>query len=228
MVAILHSLTEARKSAEGKSHSAAPAFPRGGAIARLKRLHAEAEETAELANLLGRSLYAGIALPILGILTITLSVDMSPAPQLVWLGFVGVVAVSILLAYRQAMKHPFEYESLKTYAKDLSAILLFAGFAWGSGAFLALPAASSALPALFFAAVPAGIIAYLLRDRTALLLFLAPVTVLTAAACLLRPFTGSVWLAGGVLLCGLAIAGATRLYEKLTGLNSKPAMLSLP
>ncbi|MDR3528532.1 MAG: hypothetical protein P4L57_14775 [Rhizomicrobium sp.] len=201
---------------------------RGGSIARLKALHSEAEETARLANILGRSLYAGLALPVLAILTVALSVEMSPGPQLIWCLFVGAVSVAILVAYRHAMRQPFERSSLKHFAKDLSAILLFAGFAWGSGAFLALPVGTQPIALLVFASAPAVIIAYLLRDREALFLFLAPVTVLSASACLLKPFAGGLWAALLTILAAGVIAGATLLYERLTGEKSKPAMLALP
>jgi hypothetical protein len=219
MVAIVKSLFP-RPKAEEK--------PLRGSLARLKALHAEAEETARLANLLGRSGAVGAALPVLGIVTIALSVEANPASQIVWLLLVGAVALATLIAYRHAMKRPFEHDALKVYAKDLSAILLFAGFAWGAGAFLALPAGLSTGVVICFALLPAASIAYLLRDREALFLFLAPATVLTAAACLLKPFAGG-WIAAATLVAAAAVlVGAARLYERLTGIQSKPAMLSLP
>jgi hypothetical protein len=205
-----------------------PVRERAASLAKLKALHAEAEETARLANLLGRSGYVGAALPFLAIVTIGLSVEMNPAPQMVWLVFVGAVALAMLFAYRHAMKRPFERDALKSYAKDLSAILLFAGFAWGAGAFLALPAGTSLAAAIAFALLPAVAIAYLLRDREALFLFLAPVTGLTTAACLLKPFAGSWSAAGAVIAAAAVLVGVLHLYERLTGIPSKPAMLSLP
>jgi hypothetical protein len=201
---------------------------RSGSLAKLKVLHAEAEETARLSNLLGRSLYAGLALPVLAILTMGLALDMQPAPQLVWCLFVATVAGVMLLAYRKAMRRPFERAALKDFAKDLSAILLFAGFAWGSGAFLALPAFTSVVPTVLFVALPSIAIAYLLRDRTALLLFLAPATVLTVIASLLKPFEGGIGAAALVLLTSAAITGSTVLYAHFKGDQSRPAMLSLP
>lgn len=219
MVAIVKSLFPRPKPEEK---------PVGGSLARLKALHAEAEETARLANLLGRSGAVGAALPFLGIVTIALSVNANPASQMVWLVLVGAVALATLIAYRHAMKRPFEHDALKVYAKDLSAILLFAGFAWGAGAFLALPGGLSTGAVITFALLPAASIAYLLRDREALFLFLAPATVLTAAACLLKPFAGG-WIATATLVAAAAVlVGAARLYERLTGIQSKPAMLSLP
>lgn len=220
MVAIVRSISTAPKRQ--------PQTGRSDSIARLKLLHAEAEETARLANLLGRSAYAGVALPFLAILTMGLAVDPTPAPQMVWVLFVGAVALAMLIAYRSAMRCPFERNALKTYAKDLSAILLFAGFAWGAGAFLALPAATTIPAALVFAILPSAIVASLLRDREALYLFLAPVTALTAAACLLKPLAGGVWGALAILACTIGLAGAAHLYDRLTGASSRPAMLSLP
>jgi len=221
MVAILHSVTQAPERLPKLKG-------RPDALAKLKVLYGEAEETARLANLLGRSAYVGMALPFLAMVTMGLAVDMSPAPQLVWLVFVGAVALAMLIAYRHAIKSPFEPAALKTYAKDLSAILLFAGFAWGAGAFLALPVATPASAAIVFTLLPAAIIAALLRDRDALFLFLAPVTALTVAACLLKPFAGGAWAAGLVVVAAALLVGAARLYERLTGIPSKPAMLSLP
>ena len=224
MVAIIKSL----QPAAPRHPEAEPAKHGSGAIAKLKALHDEAEETARLANLLGRSSYVGMSLPVLAIVTMGLSVDVSPAPQLAWIACVGAVAGAMLIAYRRAMRRPFERTALKEYAKDLSAILLFAGFAWGAGAFLALPAATPAIATVLFALLPAAIIAYLLRDRDALALFLAPVTVATVAACLLKPFAGG-WLTGGVVvLAAAALVGAAHLFERVTGIPSKPAMLSLP
>ncbi len=167
-------------------------------------------------------------MPILAILTVALAVEMNPAPQLAWFALVSAVSVAILAAYRHAMRQPFQRATLKHFTKDLSAILLFAGFAWGAGAFLALPAGTEPVAVLVFAAGPALLIAYLLRDREALFLFLAPVTVLSAAACLLKPFVGGAWACLLTIVAAAVIAGAAVLYERLTGEKSKPAMLSLP
>jgi hypothetical protein len=201
---------------------------RSSAIARLKLLHTEAAETAHLANLLGRSLHAGIALPILAVVTVGLSDAMNPTAQLIWCGFVAVVSMAMLAAYRRAMRKPFERTSLKDFAKDLSAILLFAGFAWGSGAFLVLPVGTSSIAAVLFAAAPSLIIAYLLRDREALYLFLAPVASLTVAASLLSPFADGFLATGLIIFTSAAVAGAALFSERLIGAENKPAMLSLP
>lgn len=196
-----------------------------GALARLKVLHAEAEETARLANLLGRSLYAGLALPVLGIVTVGLADGASPVWQLIWCGFVASVSLALLVAYRHAMRQPFERSTLKAFAKDLSAILLFAGFVWGAGAFLALPAGTSAIPAILFAAAPAIAVAAFLREREAVFLFVLPVVATAAFGSVARPFADGL-LDGGLIAAACAIvAGASVLCERR---SSRPAMLSLP
>jgi hypothetical protein len=205
-----------------------PAEGRSSALAQLKLLHAEAEETARLANLLGRSLYVGLALPVLGVLTIGLADEVSPVSQLVWCGFVAAVSIALLIAYRHAMRQPFERAALKNFARDLSAILLFAGFAWGAGAFLALPPGTNAVAAILFAAAPAIAVSTLLQQREALFLFLAPAAALAAAGSLLKPFANGTLEAGLILAVSAVIAGAAVLREHWASNSGKPAMLSFP
>ena len=47
---------------------------------------------------------------------------------------------------------PFQRPSLKSFARDVSAILLYAGFAWGAGAFLVLASDAGIFPTVLFAA----------------------------------------------------------------------------
>ena len=205
-----------------------PEVEHTSALAQLKTLHAEAAETARLANLLGRSLYAGLVLPVLAVLTIGMADNVNPVSQLVWCALVSAVTFALLLAYRHAMHQPFERSVLKDFSKDLGAILLFAGFAWGAGAFLALPSGASAVAAVLFAAVPAIAVTALLRAREALFLFLAPAAALAAAASLLKPFADSMLVAGLILAVTAAIAGAAVLRERFASKHTKPAMLSFP
>jgi len=195
---------------------------------RLAALHEEAEETARLANLLDRSLYAAIVLPVLGLIVIGFSASMDFTSQLVWGGFVALVSVAVFKARAHAMKRPFERDNLKSFAQDISAILLFAGFAWGAGAFLALPEGTSLIGAMFFAAVPAIAVATLLREREAAFLFLAPMTVLVAIAALLRPFADGALAAGAILLLSAAIGlGLILAEQRRRRTHALPAMLPL-
>ena len=195
---------------------------RTGAITKLAQLHAEAEETARLANLLGRSLYAAIAMPLLAVLTVGLAQSVDLARQLVWCAFVAAASIAILVAYARAIRRPFDRESLKHFAKDISAILLFAGFAWGAGGFLAMPPGSGAVAAISFAIAPSILIAALLRERDAIFLFLAPVATLASFASVLRPFADGALDAGLIVIACGGLAGAVALMERRHAL---PAML---
>ncbi len=179
------------------------------AVAHLAQMHAEAVETARLANLLGRARHAAIALPVLAALAIVLGGGAGLAATIAWTILVGVSTLAILRAYGHAIRQPFARVTLHAFAQDISACLLYAGFAWGAGAFLALSTAAPSGAALLFAAVPAIAIAVLLREKQAALLFLAPVAALTAFACVLRPFAGGALAAALVLIACAVVASAT-------------------
>jgi hypothetical protein len=174
------------------------------AIARLAILHAEAAETARLSNLLGRSLYAALALPLAAALTVTLSTGVGMPPRVAWAVLVVAASLAIARAYASAIGQPFERAVLQAFAQDLNAVLLYAGFAWGAGAFLVLAKAAPIGTAVLFASAPVLVLALVLRERNAVLLFLAPVVTLTSFACVLRPFTGGALDAALVLIsCAL-------------------------
>jgi hypothetical protein len=189
-----------------------------GAVAHLAQMHAEAVETARLANLLGRAWHAAVAVPALAVLTVILSGRTATPPLIAWGILIAVASLSIVRVYGTAIRQPFERAMLHAFAQDLSACLLYAGFAWGAGAFLVLGGGASGGAALLFAAVPAVVLAVLLRERNAVLLFLAPVAALTAFACVLRPFSGGALAAALVLIaCAVvatAIAAAARYAQR--------------
>ena len=198
-----------------------------GGFAKLAYLHEEARETARLANLLGRSLYAAIALSALAILAITLNDGTWQARALVWCAFVAAAAVAMLRNYAHTIGQPFERAALRSFAKDMSAILLYAGFAWGSGAFLLLPAGTGIAASILFAAAPAIAIAALLREREAVFLFLAPVTTLASFASVLRPFAGGALGAGLIVIACAGIAAVVALRDRRGRDFARPAMLPL-
>jgi hypothetical protein len=177
-------------------------------VARLAQMHAEAVETARLANLLGRAWHAAVALPVLAVLTVVLSGAAGTPPLVAWGILIAVASLAVVRVYGAAIRQPFERASLHAFAQDLSACLLYAGFAWGAGAFLVLGGSASGGTALLFASVPAVVLAVLLRERNATLLFLAPVAALTAFACVLRPFSGGALAAALVLIACAVVAAA--------------------
>ena len=113
-----------------------------GAVAHLATLHREAEETARLANLLarGRSLHAchRPARPRRGRLGLQPRRDRRKHD----LGRAGACGVGGDLPPATAAPSASlsSARRLKSFSQDLRAILVFAGFAWGAGAFLVLPA----------------------------------------------------------------------------------------
>jgi hypothetical protein len=185
-------------------------------IARLASLHAEARETARLANLLGRSAYAVLAFPAITITTLVLSGFGAGLVQaLVWCVFMSVATAAILIAYRRTIGQPFERPALNSFSLDLSAILVFAGFAWGSGAFLAMSAHTPmGVPALFVATA-AAIVGLLLRERAMVFLFVAPAAVLASFACVLRPTTGGALDSALVLIASAIVGGIATVAERM-------------
>lgn len=177
------------------------------AIARLAVLHAEAEETARLANLLGRSFYVALILPIAAGVTIAFSTAAGAPRSVAWALLMVAASLAIARAYATTIGQPFERAVLQAFSQELNAVLLYSGFAWGVGAFLILSSASPLGAAVLFASAPTLAVALVLRERNAVLLFLAPVVALTAFACVLRPFTGGALQAALVLICCALVGG---------------------
>jgi hypothetical protein len=182
-------------------------------IARLAELHAEAQETARLANLLGRSVHAAVALVVMGIAAMAF-VGAVSAESLTWLGFVLIGAAAITRSWHRTMQQPFERAALKSFSQDLDAIMAFAGTAWGAGAFLALAASADIATVLLFAAGTAAVIAVLLREHESALHFLAPVTALTSFACVLRPLPAGALAAALILIACSAVAMAVMIAAR--------------
>lgn len=178
-------------------------------VAHLASLHREAEETARLANLLGRSIHMAVVLPILAAATLALG-GTGLAESVTWMIFVLAASGAIGVCYRRTIAVPFERAALKSFSRDLSAILAFGGFAWGAGAFLALPASAGIGTVVLFAAGAATAVAVLLRERESAFLFLAPVAGLASFACVLRPLdAGALGAALILIACAAVAAGAT-------------------
>lgn len=184
---------------------AAGPFEARGPVARLAAFHAEAQDTARLASLLGRSIHAAVALIAMGMGVLIFAGAIS-AENMAWSGFVLVGASAIALARRRTIKQPFERAALKSFSEDLNAIMALAGTAWGAGAFLAVPADAGIAAIVLFAAGACAVIALLLREHESSLHFLAPTAALASFACVLRPFPGGALAAALVLLACGAVA----------------------
>lgn len=197
-------------------------------IARLAELRDEAAETALLANLLGRVPHLAAAL--LGAtVVVALLVHAPLAPLLTWLTLIGAGLVALLRAYVIMIAAPFERAPLRFFARDLQAIMLYVGFAWGAGSFLALPADVTIGQLLAFGAGAAALVALLARVSGAVACFAIPAMSLSAASALNRPWEISIFAGAAILAAGLVIMGVAYLGERAqgrlqgTGLAAKPA-----
>ncbi|HEY7976785.1 MAG TPA: hypothetical protein VID67_01215 [Rhizomicrobium sp.] len=186
-------------------------------IARLALLHDEARETALLANLLGRTPFAAAAIAIGALAAIIFAYGALPiAEPVAWLALVLIGLGAMARNYTRAIRQPFERGILREFAYDLNAIAIYAGFAWGAGAYLALGPQTSVLALIGFAVLVPVLVAVTLRTREISLGFLAPVAGLSAFAAVLRPFPEGPLAAAFVLIACAAVGGAIFWAERLS------------
>lgn len=182
-------------------------------IARLAELHDEAAETALLANLLGRVPY--LAAVLLGMACATaVLVHAGIAPLLTWLTLAAAGLVALMRAYIIAIAAPFARAPLRFFARDLQAVMLYVGFAWGAGSFLALSPDLTLFQSLAFGAGSVAIVALVVRASDVTLCFGIPVTVLSAGAMLTRPSGGSLFAVAAIVASGVAVMLAAYLSER--------------
>jgi hypothetical protein len=191
------------------------AHAREETLARLASVHREAVETARLSNLLGRTPYVA-ALLFIGAAGVSalLYGTVPTAPLGVWGVFMLAASLALFRLYRQTLRSAFELLPLRAFVLDLHAILLYAGFAWGAGAFLALPQTASAAEIILFAGGASAIVAGVFRARAAALYFLAPAAGLPVIAALSG--SGGLVPAVAIVVIAVAIGFIAELAERLT------------
>ena len=201
------------------------------ALARLPEIHAEAHETTHLALFLRSAVAASASLIVLGALALVFAGGAGLQQEFAWSLLVLTGVASMLRSYIKSIAQAFDRAPLRESAKDLRAILFYAGFAWGSGAFLLLGSNPVPLTGLCFAVLPSVLLLPLLKDRAAALGFIAPVTILSASAIVLEPW-GDAPMALAILLAlqgslmgGLFFTG--RLRSSRARSLTLPAGLSL-
>lgn len=199
--------------------------PMPAVIAKLMALHSEAEDTARLVNLLQRTIYCAIALPLITAAAIAASRHFGSA-TVSWIVLMLVATGAVSRTYLMAYNAPYEREALQAFEDDLGKVLLLSGVAWGMGAFLTMPVHASAGMMTAFATTPCLLLAVLLRARLPVLLFVAPVAVLGSLACVI--WSDSAFGAVLALLgCGAAAAIAIAADRGGPAINSSMAGLSL-
>ena len=190
------------------------ATPAHAYLARLSALHDEAAETAHLANLLSRAPWVAGLLGLAALGTGLLSAGAVSSVSLgTWLLLVTVAVAAIARSYGKAIEAPFDRAALKAFARSLSAILLYAGAAWGAGLFLALPDSVGLAGTMAFAATISAFVAGILRARDMAFSFLVPATAIGAFCTLMRD--ANLTDALGILAAGLLVAAAATLLERL-------------
>lgn len=196
------------------------------ALARLAELRDEAAETARLANLLGRTPLAAAVLAVPSV-CVAFWLHDALAPLLTWLVLVGAGQFALVRAYMTAIAAPFEREPLRMFSGDLVAIMLYVGFAWGAGCFLALPGSAGLIPVLAFGAGAILLEGIALRSPEATASFAIPVTALSATAELFRPVGGGLIASATVLASGAVLVAAAFYLHHVFLLRQNPAALSI-
>jgi len=200
----------------------------GSPFARLAVLHEENVETIRLAALLGRTPMAACALILGCFLQLVLFGMLVP---LVTVGVWGVLvlagAFGLLRLVSQSERSSYELAPLRAFSLDLNAMLLYAGFAWGSGGFLAVPLHAGATTLLCFALGPSLVITAIVQLRTPVLCFLVPNIALGIAAALAGPAgipaAMVIFVLGGML--GGSTAWAERRQSRRTSIPLLPASM---
>jgi hypothetical protein len=162
------------------------------ALARLPEIHAELFEAVELARFLRSALGAGAGLTLLGGVALIFAGGAGLQQEFAWSVLLLAGVGAMLHSYIRSTAQAFDRAPLRESARDLRAILFYAGFAWGAGAFLLLGNDPVPIVGLCFAVLPSALMALLLKDRAAGLNFLLPVTGLAALAILLKPWGDTV------------------------------------
>lgn len=108
----------------------------------------------------------------------------------------GIVAITGDHMRSFAVARP--HQSLAAAAARLRGLLLYTGLAWGSGAFLVLPAQPAPILTFAFAVVPSALLGLILKDQKGAAAFAAPAALATVLAALLGGWPQIVWVAAGI------------------------------
>jgi hypothetical protein len=156
------------------------------ALEHLFRLHAEQADNAKRMIFLENTADTALVLLLLAAAALLVGAGTGLALCFAWslLMLLGISALIVCHIKSMVGDHVL----LADAVKDLRVVLAYVGIAWGTGALLVLPATAGPLLVLGFAVLPSLCLTHTLRDGRGALAFLAPVTALTAAATILRPW----------------------------------------
>lgn len=156
------------------------------ALDRLVQLHQETCRTNRLARFLGSAVHAAFLFMLMAAATVMLTKGHAIGRNFSWallilIGVAGLLFCNIRTHAALSAQAPF----LRA-AKTLRLVFLYMGLAWGTGAFLVLPADAQILPVLFFVAFPSVALAFLVPDAAGFSVFLVPNGLMVIATALIR------------------------------------------
>jgi hypothetical protein len=173
------------------------------ALARLPQLHGEAGRNLATAAFLARSPQASVLLMGLGAAALLMGGGTLKA-DFAWAALVLIGIVAMTRNYIRGFARSLRRVPLAEAASDLRALLLYTGAAWGIGAFLVMPDLPAPALAFCFAVLPSLGLALILKDASATLAFVGPVTVAGASAAVLGAWPLEFWVAAAIMASGAA------------------------
>ena len=179
------SVALARKNSKITRSEPFPAPP-AAAFDQLARLHVETSEVGRLVMFLRASLNSASLFMLMGTCVLFLGGDATMPRNFAWATIMLAGVVGLLYSYIRTNAAVFDRAPVSVSARHLRLIFLYMGFAWGAGAFLAVPAMLPSFEAVLFAAIPTLLLALILHDGPATLAFLMPAGLLTLASAFLH------------------------------------------
>lgn len=184
---------------DDKAFSALPG-PSFAALDQLVRLHRQALQSSHLARFLAASVHAAFLFMAMTVLTLVLAGAAPIGRGFTWALLILVGVLALLHCYIRTNAALHSPVPLARAARELRAVFLYLGAAWGLGAFLVLPVSVGSFPALFYAAGPMLGLTLLLNDTAGLALFLAPAGMMVIGAALIRSWPHGALDAGLILI----------------------------
>lgn len=178
---------------------------------QLSRLRDEAGRDLRLARFLARAPKACIVLLAAGSF-MALAGHGALTAQFTWAVMLLAGIIAITGNHMRSFAAARPNLPLQAAASQLRGLLLYTGLAWGSGAFLVLPAQPVPLLAFGFATLPAATLALVLKDRPGTCAFAVPAAVATVIAAMLNGWPQMLWLSAAILaaLPGILIISASQ------------------
>ena len=161
------------------------------ALDQLARLHVETSEASRLTLFLRSSVHIASLFMLMGTCVFLMGGSASFAQNFSWAVLILVGVAALLISYIRNMAAAFDRAPISEAARNLRLILFYMGLAWGSGAFLALPAMSSVAQTVLFAVIPVLLLALMLKDVVGLCVFLVPAGAATIYAAFMRDWPGA-------------------------------------